>query len=282
MTLFSSFIMFLFDGNWLWDANIYAYHALNDIAGRSWIFDSIYGLALSSNLVKAGVIGACFMFAWLSGDDVAKVASRRKILLITLISSVFVLATTKSLSKTVFLPRPFVLSERTFHLEGDQLIETPKIEYNVPYDEDSLKSFHELERGEIIQNDLGSFPSDHAGFFMTIALGIFLAYRRAGVVAILWTIFVPLGAKIVLGQHFPIDIISGAGIGILVLLAMQTILGRWGDKLLRPVTDWTLKNSALSAALLFIVLFEVTQTLVDVRKVGKVGKDVAMHMIGRP
>lgn len=272
----------LSQSHWLWNANTYIYHSFNDLAGQSWVLDQFIGLALSSNLVKAGVIGACFMFAWLAGDDAAKVAVRRKILLITLLSSIFVLATTKSLSKTVFLPRPYILSQHTFHLEGDQLIETPRIEYNVPFDAESQKSFRELEHGQIAANDMGSFPSDHAGFFITIAFGIFLAYRRAGLLAFIWTICVPLGAKVILGQHFPLDILVGAVIGVLILFSMQTLLGRWGNRLLDPVADWSMKNSALSAALLFLVLFEVTNTLDDVRQIGKVGKDVATHMMGRP
>ena len=277
-----SSIIFLLESHWLWSANLYFYHALNDMAGQSFVFDKLLGLGLSSNLVKAGVIGACFMFAWLTGDDAVEIAARRKILLITLVSSVFVLTVTKPMSKAVFLPRPFVLSERSFHLEGDQLVETPRIDYNVPFDEDSQKTFRELKHGQIAENDLGTFPSDHAGFFITIAFGIFLAYRRAGLLAVLWTIFVPIGAKLILGQHFPMDILASVGIGALILFALQTILGRWGNRVLDPVADWTLKNSALSAALLFIVLFEATSTLDDVRQIGKVGKDVAKHMIGRP
>lgn len=269
-------------GSWIWSVNLSIYHALNSLAGQSYIFDKVVGLGLSTNLVKAGVIGACFLFAWMAGTDAAQIASRRKVLLITLIASVFVLATTKSLSKSVFLPRPFILSERSFHLENEQLVETPKLEYSVPYDDDSEKLYRELKNGKIFQNDLGAFPSDHAGFFLTIALGIFLAYRRPGVIALLWTIFIPLGAKIILGQHFPIDIATGAVIAIVVLLTMQFILGRWGNRVLDPVVDWTMRNSALTAAVLFIVLFEVSSTLDGVRDVGKVGKDVAKHMLGRP
>ena len=272
---------FLLQSDWILSVNNYLYHALNGLAGQSFAFDRLLGLGLSSSLVKAAVIGACFMLAWLSGEEASITAARRKILLITLISSVMVLAATKTVSKYVFLPRPYVLSERSFHLNDRQLVETPRVDFRVPFDDDSEKSYRELKQGEIISNDLTAFPSDHAGFFFCIALGIFLAYRRIGTIALLWTIFVPLGAKIILGQHSPLDIVVGAGIGAGVLLITQFVAGRWAGRWVDPVVKWTMNNSALSAALLFIVLFEVTNTLDDVRQVGKVGKDVVKHMIGR-
>ena len=87
------------------------YEMINGLAGRSWIFDNLADLSLESNLVKAALIGACFMFAWLAKADDAEVARRRKILLITLIASVFVIATTKTLSKIQDLPaRPLIIS----------------------------------------------------------------------------------------------------------------------------------------------------------------------------
>lgn len=272
---------FLLQSDWILSANNYLYHALNGLAGQSFVFDGLLGLGLSSNLVKAAVIGACFMLAWLSGDDASITAARRKILLITLVSSVMVLATTKTVSKLVFLPRPYVLSERSFHLNDRQLVETPRVEFRVPFDDDTEKSYRQLKQGEIISNDLESFPSDHAGFFFCIALGIFLAYRTVGTIALLWTIFVPLAAKAIFGQHSPLDLVVGAGIGAVILLLMQSIAGRWAGRVFDPVVKWTMNNSALSAALLFMILFEVTNTLDDIRLVGKVGKDVAKHMRGK-
>jgi hypothetical protein len=34
------------------------------LAGQSPIFDNLVGLALKNNLVKAGIVGACFFAAW--------------------------------------------------------------------------------------------------------------------------------------------------------------------------------------------------------------------------
>jgi len=267
--------------NWVWSADYAIYHVLNGLAGRSFVLDKFLGLGLSSNLVAYALGVALNAILPARGGDAVKIAARRKILLITLISSVFVLATTKSLSKSVFLPRPYILSEKTFHLEGDQLVETPHVDYNVPFDKESEKNFRELQHGQIIDNDLESFPSDHAGFFLTIALGIFLACRRAGLLALGWTIFVPLAAKVILGQHSPLDIAVGAGIAVLVLTTMQMILGRFAGRVLDPIVGWTIRNSAISAAILFIALFEVSNTLDGVREVGKVGKDVVKHVVGR-
>jgi membrane-associated phospholipid phosphatase len=266
---------------WLLSGNHFIYHALNGLAGHSLVFDRLLGLGLSSDLVKAAVISGCFLFAWLSGDEPYITAGRRKILLITLVSSVLVLSTTKTISKMVFLPRPYVTSERSFHMEGDQLVETPRKEFNVPLDEEIDKSYREMTIGDINDNDLRSFPSDHAAFFLCIAAGIWMACRRAGIVAVVWTLSVPLAAKMIFGQHTPLDIAAGAAIGLAVLFSMQWLLSKFGGKLLDPVASWTLKNTALSAALLFIVLFEVASTLDDVRQIGKAGKDIVKHVAGR-
>lgn len=260
--------------------NDYLYETLNGLAGRSWIFDNLIDLPLESNLFKAALLGACFLFVWLGGKNDAETARRRRILLITIIASIFVIATTKTLSKKVFLPRPFIQSQKTFHLEGERLVETARLDYRVPLDEENQKSFDALRRGEVIQNDLGSFPSDHAGFYMTLAVGVLLACRSAGLIALLWTTFVTLGSRVITGQHSPLDIAVGSGIGIAILLAAQFIFGKWGKRLVDPIVDWTLEHSALSSAVIFIFLFEAVNTLEDIQHLVKVGKDIAKHLIG--
>lgn len=259
--------------------NDYLYEMFNGLAGRSWIFDNLTDLSIENNLVKAAVIGACFMFAWMANGNASEVGRRRQILLITLIASVFVIGTTKTLSKTIFLPRPFIQSQKTFHLEGEQLVESRRLDYRVPLDDENQKSFRALQNGEIIQNDLGSFPSDHAGFYMTIAVGILLACRSAGLIALFWTIFVALGSRIITGQHSPLDIIVGSGIGVGILLALQVIIGKLGRRLLDPIINWTLKHSAFSSAVIFVFLFEAANTLEDVRHLGKVAAQIAKHLI---
>lgn len=259
--------------------NDYLYEMINGLAGRSWIFDNLMALPLESNLIKAGLVGACFLFVWLGGANEAETARRRKILLITLMSMVCVIAVTKTLSKTIFLPRPFIQSQKTFHLENDQLVETPRLPYRVPLDKENQKTFNDLQRGEVIQNDLGSFPSDHAGFYMTLAVGIFLAYRSIGLLAIAWTFFVALLSRVITGQHSPLDIAVGSGIGIGILLILQFMIGTWGKRLIDPIVNWTLRHSALASSMIFLFVFEAVNTLDDVRHIGKVGVEIIKHIV---
>lgn len=238
---------------------------INSLAGRSWLFDNMVAFFLDNDLAKAGVIGCCFLAAWYGGKTVEATNARRKILITTLIASVFVIATTKVLSHTIFLPRPDIQTQKIYRLQGDQLVEMKRMPTRIPLDEASQKDYRALLSGDVQTNDLGSFPSDHAGFFITIALGIWLASRRLGWVALGWTVFVILAGKMISGQHTPIDIAAGATVAIVLLsifqYAAQLRVGRVLDKL----TPLTLRYSAMSSALIFAVVFEVSSTLIHVR-----------------
>ena len=220
----------------LTSASDYLYELLNSLVGHSWVLDTVLTLPLENQLVKASIIGGCFVAVWFGRGEEAEIIRQRKILLLTLLAAVFVIATTKTISKTVFLPRPFIQSQKAFHLEGDQLVESQKLPFRVPLDDESQKGFEALKKGDVIQNDLGSFPSDHAGFYLTLAVGIWLASRRMGSIAIAWTVLVIIGSRVIAGQHSPMDVIVGGGIGIVILLLIQLIVGKGFRKLLDPIT----------------------------------------------
>ncbi|MDQ2935948.1 MAG: phosphatase PAP2 family protein [Acidobacteriota bacterium] len=239
---------------------------MNGMAGRSWLFDSLVGLTQENDLVKAGIIGCCFFAAWYSGKTTVETRARRKILLTTLIAAVCVLGTTKALSHTIFLPRPAIESQKIYHLSGDTLVEMKRSNVRIPLDETSQKDHRELVNGDVQTNDLGSFPSDHAGFFLAISLGIWLVSRRIGVIAIGWTIFVILAGKMIQGAHAPIDIVAGGAVAITELSVLRFASQRRIGNVLDRVTLWSLKYAALSSALLFAVVFEISSTLIHVRQ----------------
>lgn len=60
-----------------------------------------------------------------------------------------------------------------------------------------------------------SFPSGHAAFYMALALGVYYHHKRAGTVLISGAIIVAI-ARIVIGVHFPIDIVGGWLVALLV------------------------------------------------------------------
>lgn len=255
------------------------YQLCNSLSGHSWLLDTLIALPLDNQLVKAALIGGCFFAVWHSQQDQAIVQRNRRILLITLIACVFVIATTKTLSKTVFLPRPFMQSQKAFHLAGEQLVESQRLAYHVPLDEENQKAYQNLLQGEVVQNDLGSFPSDHAGFYVTLAVGILLASRRLGALAVGWTLLVILGSRVITGQHSPLDIAAGAGIGIAILLLCQLVLGRWLRRLVDPLIAWTFRHQALATALLFVAVFEAANTLQNLRPLLKTGATIAKHFV---
>ena len=253
---------------------------INSVAGRSWLFDNLVSFLLENDLAKAGVIGCCFLAAWYGGKGEATTA-RRKILLITLVAAVCVITTTKVISKSVFLPRPEVQSRKIFRLDGDQLVEMKRTNVRIPLDDASQKDYRALLSGDVETNDLGSFPSDHAGFFLVISFGIWLASRRLGWLALGWTVFVILAAKMISAQHTPLDIAAGALVAVVELAVLRYAFARkWFDGMLEKLSQLTLRHSAFSSALIFAVAFEMSSTMVHVREFLGLLAAVKRHGLG--
>jgi hypothetical protein len=190
------------------------------------------------------------------------------------------LGTTKVLSKTIFLPRPTIESQKIYHLSGDSLVELKRTNVRVPLDEESQKDHRALVNGDVESNDLGSFPSDHAGFFLTISLGIFLAYRRIGAVALGWTVLVILAGKMIQGAHAPVDILAGGTVAFVELSTIRLVARNRLDRMLDAVTDWTVRHTAFSSALLFAIVFEISSTLFHVRQALSLLAAARHHLLG--
>ena len=269
--------------DWAWDGVLAAsdrlYLVLNGLSGRSWLFDSLVALAIDNDLAKAGPVAAAFVFAWQAGSDQARLRARR-ILIVTLASLFFVLVSTKVIADAVFLPRPFIHSQQLYHLEEGRLVETPRLAYRQPLEGFSHGRFERLRDGEIEENDLASFPSDHAAFFFALALGIFLATRAAGIFAATWTLVVICGSRIVSGTHSPLDIVAGLAIGGSVLLALQVVAARLLGRPVEAAAAWTMRRPALASAALFLILFEAANTLENLREVLRTGRRVAERLVG--
>ncbi len=239
---------------------------VNGLAGRSWVFDSLVGQSQENDLIKAGIIGCCFFAAWYCGKSVDELRAKRKILMVTVIAAVCVLATTKTISHSITLPRPAIRTQKIYQLSEDNLVEMKRSHVRVPLDESSQKEHRDLLNGDVESNNLESFPSDHAGFFLAISLGIFFASRRIGIIALGWTVFVILAGKLITGGHAPIDLAGGGIIAFAEVAALRYASRTRLGNILDRVSLLTLKYSALSSAILFAVVFEITSTLFHVKQ----------------
>ncbi|MFN3389432.1 MAG: phosphatase PAP2 family protein, partial [Allosphingosinicella sp.] len=255
------------------------YLALNGLSDRSWLFDSLVALAIDNNLVKAAPVAAAFVFAWYRRGTERRAA--RRALLATLASLLFVLAATKTVADAIFLPRPFIFSQPTYQMDEGRLVESPALPYRVPQEGFSHGRFERLKAGDIEENDLASYPSDHAAFFFALALGIFFASRRAGAFSLAWTLIVICGSRMITGTHSPLDIAAGIAIGGAIVAAAVLLAGRWLRRPLDAVAGWTLVRPGLGGALLFLALFEVANTLENARDGARAAKSIAERLVSR-
>ncbi len=60
-----------------------------------------------------------------------------------------------------------------------------------------------------------AFPSQHAAFFTALAFSIYLQHKKAGYFFLFFAFFISI-ARVAGGVHYPIDILGGIVLGILV------------------------------------------------------------------
>lgn len=67
-----------------------------------------------------------------------------------------------------------------------------------------------------------SFPSGHATFFAALAVSMFLVDKKAGIIFSIIAILVGL-SRIVIGVHYPTDVLAGLAVGALVGLIFNKV-----------------------------------------------------------
>jgi undecaprenyl-diphosphatase len=78
------------------------------------------------------------------------------------------------------------------------------------------------------------FPSDHASGAFAIAVALLLRHRRAGLLALVMATLIGVG-RVMIGVHYPTDILGGAVLGTLCALVF------WHPRIRRPLSalaDW--------------------------------------------
>ena len=67
-----------------------------------------------------------------------------------------------------------------------------------------------------------SFPSGHATFFMALGVSIYLSHKKAGIIFIILAFLIGI-SRIITGVHFPVDILTGYVIGIIIAIVFNLI-----------------------------------------------------------
>ena len=254
------------------------YEFLQGISGRSALFDQLFAMVATNDLLKAGCIGACLVAAWGAGQSKEESAILRRRLLIVLLAALSTVATTKVLGRWISYPRPFILShEQTYRFAGSELTAYPAAAYRAPLAEDSIKRKAELDSGFLDSNDWESFPSDHAGFFGCLAFGLLWVHRGIGWTALAWTLLVILPGKLVRGLHRPADLFAGLAVAVILLLVWQT-LDRF--RLTAKAGEWMVRWNAVATGLFFCAAMEVACTLEHAQDAALAARSILRSLAG--
>ena len=154
--------------------NQYFFQFLNNLAGRSGIFDAIVAF-----------LGSWFSWLVIAAAVVLIVTSRESKKIRTIF---FVFAGPVLGEFVAFLTRSF---------------------YNRPRPFETLSLLHQL----IPHEGGGSFPSSHATFFFALAMGIYLWHKRWGAAFFVAAFLIAI-SRVVSGIHWPLDIVAGAILGV--------------------------------------------------------------------
>ncbi|GLQ92049.1 phosphatase PAP2 family protein [Dyella acidisoli] len=112
-----------------------------------------------------------------------------------------------------------------------------------------------------------SFPSDHAMMWCAVATGVYLASRRLGIVAFIYTLIFICLPRIYLGMHYPSDVLFGAVLGVLICLLLNHSLFR--ERVAAPVLDWSVKYQGVFYVAIFLVSFELASQFDELRKLSE-------------
>jgi undecaprenyl-diphosphatase len=108
-----------------------------------------------------------------------------------------------------------------------------------------------------------AFPSDHAMMWCAVATGIFLASRRLGVAAIVYTVVLIGLPRIYLGLHHPTDVLAGLALGALICVLLNRAVIR--QRIAAPVLNWSAKHQAAFHVAIFLLSFELASQFDEIR-----------------
>jgi undecaprenyl-diphosphatase len=226
--------------NWITTFDEALFGLINYPAGRIAALDRLVFDIADSNLLQGGLFLAVYWSFWFTKDDATRDVARR-----TVVSAMLSGVVVAVIARLLQLGLPF--HQRPLH--------TPSLAFRLPIglDANTLNAWN-------------SFPSDHAVFFFALCVPIWARSRRLGALALLWTLLVVCLPRIYLGYHYPSDVLAGAVVGVIAMLATQQVVARTG--LRERIVRWEELHSARFYAVAFVLSFELALLFSDLRHFG--------------
>jgi undecaprenyl-diphosphatase len=164
---------------------------LNSFAHRSWIFDRIVLFLAMNPLVEGTLAIAVFYFVWFHSDDTTnnvEGSGKHQALLYSLIICIPAVLMSRALA--------WGLPYRMRPMRNPDL---------------AIRMAYGFNPGIIL--NWSSFPSDHAVLFFTLATGVFLVHRKAGLLLYAHAVLIDSLPRLYLGIHYASDLLAGALLG---------------------------------------------------------------------
>ncbi|MEJ6394079.1 phosphatase PAP2 family protein [Gymnodinialimonas sp. 2305UL16-5] len=210
---------------------------LNALSGLSPVFDGFLS-ATRMELIKSVPFMLALWGLWFWDRDDTERRQRRERLLAALFCAVPIIGVTRAIANAT----PF--SARPIHTEG--------LEINLI----AGQSASALE-------GWSSMPSDHASLFFGFALAILMIHRSVGWVLLIWAVIVVSIPRVILGLHWPSDILAGWALGgALALLLMRPVTALVEASRIVPYFE---RREMIGFPLLFLATYEFAQMFGTVR-----------------
>ena len=215
------------------------FRAVNRFAGE-WFLDCLADIEENFFLLKGGLFMAIYCWLWFEARG-PKQERTRQSLIAMLMASFTALLIARTLAQLL----PFRLRP----IYADPLYHAPSFAFTPNFESWS------------------SFPSDTAALFVSLALGVFVVWRAAGLLLLIYTSLWICLPRLFLGLHYPTDLIGGtligaASVGLFWRLEKTRLFARWIG---RPLIGLERRYPSIFYACAFSVLYEIAMIFGDVR-----------------